>query len=64
MNDCIVDQSARLYHKFDNARGSKYARIGSGELDSEETRDEHVEVSIMPNLGRYCEGASSGVHDY
>ena len=26
VDDCIVEQSARLYHKFDNARGSGCAR--------------------------------------
>ena len=28
VDDCIVEQSAQLYHKADNARGSDYARSG------------------------------------
>ena len=32
----ISEQSARICHKFDNARGSDYAQVGSMELDSEE----------------------------
>ena len=28
IDNCIVEQSAQLHHKFDNARGSDYARAG------------------------------------
>ena len=32
IDKCTTEHSARLYHKFDNARGSDYARVGSTEL--------------------------------
>ena len=40
IDNCTVEQSARLYHKFDNVRGSDYARVGSVELDVAETMKE------------------------
>ena len=38
----IAEQSARIYHKFDNARGSNYALAGSVELDVAETMEEEL----------------------
>ena len=40
IDNCIAEQSAQLYHKFDNARGSNYARARSVELDVAETMEE------------------------
>ena len=40
IDDCITEQSALLYYKFDSARGSDYARAGSAELDTAETMKE------------------------
>ena len=40
IDNCITEQSAQLYHKFDNARGSDYARVGSVELDASKTIEE------------------------
>ena len=34
INNHTVEQSAWIYHKFDNTRGSDYARAGSVELDA------------------------------
>ena len=38
----IAEQSARICHKFDNARGSDYAQVGSMELNAEETMEEEL----------------------
>ena len=35
-----AEQSARLYHKFNNTRGSDYAQPRSVELDASETMEE------------------------
>ena len=40
----IAKQSVRLYHKFDNARGSGYARVVATELDVAETMEELLEL--------------------
>ena len=73
INECITEQSAWLYHKFDNARGSDYARIGSMELDAEETWEEPARGIDYARFGSVEQvgiagmggggGASSGVHD-
>ena len=55
INNCTAEQSARLYHKFDNARGSNYARAGLVELDVAETMEEEL-VSIA---GRCQVGAKT-----
>ena len=34
VDDCITKQSAQLYHKFDNARGSDYAKARAMEQDA------------------------------
>ena len=39
IDKCNVEQSARLYYKFDNAQGNDYARVGSVELDVTETME-------------------------
>ena len=33
IDNCTTEQSALLYHKFDNARGSDYTRARYMELD-------------------------------
>ena len=40
IDNCIVEQSAPLYHKVNNTRGSNYARFGSVDLDFVETMKE------------------------
>ena len=40
IDNCTTEQSARLYHKFDNALNSDYTRAGSVELDVAETMEE------------------------
>ena len=45
IENCTVEQSAQLYHKFDNARGSDFARVMVKELDAAETMGEEL-VSI------------------
>ena len=40
IDNCIAEQSAQLYHKFDNTRGSDYARDGSMELNVAKTMEE------------------------
>ena len=40
IDNCTAQQSVWLYHKFDNARGSGYARVGLVELDGSETMEE------------------------
>ena len=42
INNCTVEQSAWLYHKFDNAQGSNYARVVVAELDAAKTMDEEL----------------------
>ena len=37
-----IEQRARIYHKFNNARGSDYVRAGSMELDAAETMEEEL----------------------
>ena len=44
IDNYTVELSARLYHKFDNARGSNYARAGSTELDALETMEKYWSV--------------------
>ena len=38
----IVEQNARLHHKFDNDRGKEYVRAGSMELDAMEILEKHA----------------------
>ena len=45
IENCTSKQSARLYHKFDNARGSDFARVMVVELDVTETMEEDL-ISI------------------
>ena len=40
IDNCTVKWSAPLYHKFDNVRGSNYARAGSVKLDATKTMEE------------------------
>ena len=40
IDNCTTQQSVLLYHKFDNARGSDYARVELVELDASETMEE------------------------
>ena len=42
VDDCIVEQSVRLYHKADSARGSDYARTMKVEPGVVETQGEHA----------------------
>ena len=42
IDNWIIEQSARLHHKFDNTRGRDYARVGSMELDVTEIPEEHA----------------------
>ena len=40
IDNYTTEQSAWLYHKFDNVQGSDYARAGLVELDATETMEE------------------------
>ena len=42
VDDCIAEQSARLYHKANNARGSNFARTVTIELGVMETQEENA----------------------
>ena len=42
IDDRTAEQSARLYHKVDNARGSDYARYGAMVLNVAETTEEEL----------------------
>ena len=42
IDDCTSEQSARLYHKFDNARGSDFAKVVAVKLDAEETMEKEL----------------------
>ena len=42
IENCTSQQSALLYHKFDNARGSDFARVVVVELDAVETMEEEL----------------------
>ena len=42
IENCITEQSARLYHKFDNAQGSDYTRAVATELDVVEIMEEEL----------------------
>ena len=42
IDNYTIEKSARLYHKFDNARGSNYARAGSVKLDAAKTMEEQL----------------------
>ena len=42
VDNCIAEQSARLYRKVDSARGSDYARTMAVELGAMETQEEHA----------------------
>ena len=42
VDDCIVEQSTRIYHKANNARGSDYVRTVMVESGSMETWEEHA----------------------
>ena len=44
IDDCTVKQSARLYHRFDNARGSDFIRAVAVELDVMEIIEEELSV--------------------
>ena len=45
INECTTKQSAWLYHKVDNDRGSDFARAIATELDVAETMEKEM-VSI------------------
>ena len=61
IDNCIVEQSAWIYHKFDIPRGSDYALAGSVELDSGKTVEEEL-VGIVGGGGGGG-GCSSRGHD-
>ena len=42
IDNCTIEQSARIYHKFDNTQGSDYARTRSMELDAAKTMEEEL----------------------
>ena len=42
IDDCIIEQSARLYHRFENNRGSDFARAVAVKLDVTETMKEEL----------------------
>ena len=42
IENCTTKQSARLYHKFDNTRGSDFARVVVAKLDAVETMEEEL----------------------
>ena len=44
INNRTAEQSARLYHKFDNARGSNYAQVGLVDLNVAKTREEELVI--------------------
>ena len=48
-----VEHSAQLYHKFDKARGSDYARAVAAELDAAKTMEK--EVGSIARGGRQVE---------
>ena len=46
----IAKKSVQLYPKFDNARGSGYARAVAAELDAAETMEELLELGGRQSL--------------
>ena len=42
IDDCIVEQSAWLYHRFENDRGSYFARAIVVKLDVAKTMEEEL----------------------
>ena len=42
INNCTAEQSARLYHKYDKAQGSNFARVVATEMDTAETMEEEL----------------------
>ena len=42
IENCTVEKSSRLYHKFDNTQDSNFARAMAVELDVVETMEEEL----------------------
>ena len=42
IENCTAEQSAQIYHKFDKARGSDFARVVVAQLDATETMEKEL----------------------
>ena len=53
INNCTAEQSARLYHKYDKAQGSDFARVVATEMDTavSEVPESMTQSGELPELG-------------